>query len=142
MIAQVENANALSVICSDVYLYESVMKTDQFGTQSQLRKLTIEFCKIKLLPAAAFVGLKNLRELVIRGHNSEWSGSMNMQLEAETLKGMSQLELLDLSDNNVWGLPSTSLCHTPTLKSLNLSRNNIVEVCGVQSDQTDQLADK
>ena len=138
MIPQVENANALSVICSDVYLYESVMETDQFGTQSQLRKLTIEFCKIKLLPAASFVGLKNLRELVIRGHNSEWSGSMTMQLEAETLKGLSQLELLDLSDNNIWGLPSSSLCHTPTLRTLNLSRNNIVEVC----DQTDQWTDK
>ena len=133
-----ENANALSVICSDVYLYESVMETDQFGTQSQLRKLTIEFCKIKLLPTASFVGLKNLRELVIRGHNSEWSGSMTMQLEAETLKGLSQLELLDLSDNNIWGLPSSSLCHTPTLRTLNLSRNNIVEVC----DQTDQWTDK
>ena len=138
MITQVENANALSVICSDVYLYESVMKADQFGTQSQLRKLNIEFCKIKLLPAAAFVGLKNLRELVIRGHNSEWSGSITMQLEPETLKGMSQLELLDLSDNNIWGLPSSSLCHTPTLRTLNLSRNNIVEVCG----GTDQLTDK
>ena len=138
MIPQVENANALSVICSDVYLYESVMETDQFGTQSQLRKLTIEFCKIKLLPTASFVGLKNLRELVIRGHNSEWSGSMTMQLEAETLKGLSQLELLDLSDNNIWGLPSSSLCHTPTLRTLNLSRNNIVEVC----DQTDQWTDK
>ena len=137
MIAQVEAANALSVICSDVYLYESVMKSDQFGTQSQLRKLSIEFCKIKLLPAASFVGLKNLRELVIRGHNSEWSASMTMQLEAETLKGLSQLELLDLSDNNIWGLPSSSLCHSPTLRTLNLSRNNIVEVC-----QTDQSSDK
>merc|ERR1719216_799229 len=51
-----------------------------------------------------------------------------MQLQAETLKGMSQLEVLDLSDNNIWGLPASSLCHTPTLTSLNLSRNNVVEV--------------
>ena len=105
------------------------MNSDQFGVLPQLNQLTIEFCKIKLLPASAFVGLKNLRSLVIRGHNSEWSGSMTMQLEPETLKGMSQLTELDLSDNNIWGLPSSSLCHTPTLASLNLSRNNIVEVC-------------
>ena len=116
------------------------MNSDQFGEQLQLNQLTIELCKIKLLPASSFVGLKNLRSLEIRGHNSEWSGSQQwtMQLQPETLKGMSQLEVLDLSDNNIWGLPSSSLCHTPTLASLNLSRNNIVEVCGQEMDSTDR----
>ena len=130
MLLQVETAHSLTVRCSDVYLYESVMNSDQFGSLPQLQQLTIELCKIKLLPSSSFVGLKNLRSLEIRGHNSEWSGSQQwtMQLQAETLKGMSQLEVLDLSDNNIWGLPASSLCHTPTLTSLNLSRNNVVEV--------------
>ena len=114
--------------CSDVYLYESVLNVDQFGTLPQLMELSVEFCKLKMLPSGAFIGLKNLRDLTIQGHNSEWSGSMTLQLQEDTLKGLSKLERVDLSDNNIWGLPSSSLCHTPTLTSFNLSRNNIVEV--------------
>ena len=125
---QVQNANMLSMKCSDVYLYESVLNRDQFGTLPQLTQLHIEFCKLKQLPAAAFIGLKNLRDLSIQGHNSQWSGSMTLQLQSDTLTGLSKLERLDLSDNNIWGLPSSALCHTPTLTSFNLSRNNIVEV--------------
>jgi len=128
VIPQVENANTLTMRCSDIYLYESVLHTDQWGTLSQLHELRIEFCKIKLLPAGAFVGLRNLRSLVVQGHNSEWSGSMTMQLQPDTLKNLAVLETLDLGDNNIWGLPSGALCHTPILTTLNLSRNNIVEV--------------
>lgn len=128
VIPQVQNANTLSMRCSDIYLYESVMHPDQFGTLSQLHELRIEFCKIKLLPAGAFVGLRNLRTLVLQGHNSEWSGSMTMQLQPDTLKNLDKLETVDLADNNIWGLPTGSLCHTPILRTLNLSRNNIVEV--------------
>ena len=114
--------------CSDVYLYESVMNPDQFGTLPQLSQLSVEFCKLKMLPDGAFIGLKNLWELRVQGHNSEWSGSMTLQLGEETLRGLSKLEILDLADNNIWGLPRSALCHTPALATFNLSRNNIVEV--------------
>ena len=111
-----------------MYLYESVMSRDQFGSLPQMTQLSVEFCKLKMLPAGSFVGLKNLRLLSIQGHNSEWSGSMTLQLQENTLRGLSKLETLDLSDNNIWGLPSAALCHTPLLNTFNLSRNNIVEV--------------
>ena len=52
--------------CSDVYLYESIMNPDQFGTLPQLSQLTIEFCKLKMLPDGAFIGLKNLQELRVQ----------------------------------------------------------------------------
>ena len=52
--------------CSDVYLYESIMNPDQFGTLPQLSKLTIEFCKLKMLPDGAFIGLKNLQKLRVQ----------------------------------------------------------------------------
>ena len=60
----------------------------------------------------------------------EWCGKASRGEESrlESKKLDCQLELLDLSDNNIWGLPASSLCHTPTLTSLNLSRNNVVEV--------------
>jgi len=131
VIPQVENANTLSMKCSDVYLYESSLQPDQFGSLPKLQELRIEFCKIKLVPAGAFHGLHSLTSLVIQGHNSEWSGSMTMQLQPETLRHLDKLEVLDLADNNIWGLPEGALCHTPALQSLNLSRNNIVEVSEV-----------
>ena len=56
---------------------------------------------------------------------------MTMQLQPETLRHLDKLEVLDLADNNIWGLPEGALCHTPALQSLNLSRNNIVEVSEV-----------
>jgi len=141
VIPQVENAAALCLRCSDIYLYESVLHTDQWGALSQLQQLRIEFCKIKSLPAGAFLGLRNLRSLVVQGHNSEWSGSMTMQLQTDTLKNLEVLELVDLADNNIWGLPSGALCHTPILQTLNLSRNNIVEVSelGLNHDEGCQL---
>jgi len=54
VIPQVANANSLSMHCSDVYLYESSLQPDQFGSLPKLEELKIEFCKIKLLPAGAF----------------------------------------------------------------------------------------
>ena len=143
--------------CSDVYLYESSLQPDQFGSlpklkvisnntlasflhSSTLQELTIEFCKIKLLPAGAFQGLHSLNSLVVQGHNSEWSGSMTMQLQPDTLRHLDKLHDLNLADNNIWGLPEGALCHTPALQSLNLSRNNIVEVSEIGlSSNTCQL---
>ena len=104
------------------------MNPDQLGNLPQLTELHLEFCKLKLLPSSSFIGLKNLVSLTVSGHNSEWSGSLTLQLQENTLQGLSKLERLDLSDNNIWGLPTSSLCHTPTLTTFNLSRNNIVEV--------------
>ena len=129
---QVGNARSLRLHCSDLFLYESLVRPDQFGRLPHLTALSLEFCKIRQLPAAAFSGLRALRRLSLRGHNSEWgASSLTLQLAADSLKGLEVLEVLDLSDNNIWGLPSGSLCPTPLLQSLNLSRNNIVEVSEV-----------
>ena len=83
---------------------------------------------LQLLPGDAFLGLRGLQSLSIQGHNSQWSGSMTLQLEEDSLAGLGALHHLDLADNNIWGLPGGLLCPTPALQSLNLSSNNIVEV--------------
>ena len=63
---QVHKADVLRMKCSDVYLYESLINPDQFGTLPQLSQLTIEFCKLKMLPDSAFIGLKNLQQLRVQ----------------------------------------------------------------------------
>lgn len=56
---------------------------------------------------------------------------MTLQLDPGTLRNLGSLELLDLGDNNLWGLPPRALCHAPALTTLNLTANNIVEVAEV-----------
>ena len=58
--------------------------------------------------------------------------SRDVKRGAETLRGLSKLEILDLADNNIWGLPLSTLCATPSLRTLNLTLNNIVEVSEVE----------
>lgn len=125
---QVDSAEVLNLKCSDLYLYESILRPDQFGSLAHLRHLSLESCKVRQVPDGTFLGLRRLTSLSLRGHNSAWSGAMTMQLSADSLLGLDQVTDLDLSDNNVWGLPVGTLCHTQQLTALNLSHNNIVEV--------------
>ena len=57
---------------------------------------------------------------------------MTMQLQKDSLKSLGGLESLNLADNNIWGLPLSTLCATPSLRTLNLTLNNIVEVSEVE----------
>ena len=79
-------ARHINVTCSDVFFYESVLKTNHFGYVRNLQSLSLEFCKIRRIPSLAFSGLSGLQELVIRTHNSEWS-AMVMELESDAFTG-------------------------------------------------------
>ena len=47
-VLQVSSAASLTVVCSDLHLYESLVSRDQFGTLPSLNSLSIQFCKIKV----------------------------------------------------------------------------------------------
>ena len=48
------------------------------------------------------------------GHNSEWSGSMTMQLQPETLRHLDKLERLNLADNSIWACRRALSATRPT----------------------------
>ena len=73
-------SNALSLQCSDVFFYESVLRTNQFGYLPNLVNLDVEYCKVRRVPALAFSGLSGLRDLDVTTHNSDWS-AMVLELE-------------------------------------------------------------
>ena len=116
-------ARHINVTCSDVFFYESVLRTNHFGYLPNLQSLSLEFCKIRRIPSLAFSGLSGLRDLVIRTHNSEWS-AMVMELESDAFTGLNSLRTLNLTMNNLWTVPSSTFCSgLNSLVDLNLSDN-------------------
>ena len=115
-------AKRISVQCSDVFFYESILRTNHFGYLPNLAILQLEYCKIRRIPSLAFSGLSGLRDLVIRTHNSEWS-AMVMELEADAFTGLNNLHHLNLTQNNLWTAPRSTFCGLHSLRVLNLSVN-------------------
>ena len=120
-------AKRISVQCSDVFFYESILRTNHFGYLPNLAILQLEYCKIRRIPSLAFSGLSGLRDLVIRTHNSEWS-AMVMELEADAFTGLNNLHHLNLTQNNLWTAPRSTFCGLHSLRVLNLSVNFLQDV--------------
>ena len=127
---EVDSAQVLSLKCSDMFFHESQIKSEHFGALPNLEKLSIDFCKIRQVPARAFAGLSNLKSLSLQSHNADWS-SVLMEMDIDSLKRIPALEELTLANNNLWSVPAGILCDLDNLKSLNLSHNHLLEVSNV-----------
>lgn len=115
----------LTVRCDDLLL-PSDLSNGSFGHLSGLRSLSIERCKIENVPALAFAGLSELRNLTLRTYNTEW-GKLSLRLAADSLAPLRQLAALDLSSNNMDHLPPSILCPLVQLALLNLTRNRFAD---------------
>ena len=120
-------AKNLRVRCSDVFFFESELKSEHFGLLPQLEKLEIQFCKIRHLPSRAFAGLSNLKSLSLNSHNAEWS-SVVLDVDTKSLNMLHKLQSLDLSQNNLWSLPGSALCDLPALRHFNVSHNHLLDL--------------
>ncbi|KAG5681176.1 hypothetical protein PVAND_010634 [Polypedilum vanderplanki] len=138
--SQNQVVNALKLECSDVLFAESSLlvennnngdaAVDYGAFNKHLHELTLQYCKIKYVPAMTFRPLKNLKSLTLQTHNADWS-TINLELHAETFTGLSELRRLNLADNNIWSLPNGIFCPLFSLKYLNLSKNHINDVSQV-----------
>lgn len=127
-VAQVERVKALRLECSDVLFFESSLETGGFLWQlRRLRDLRIEHCKIRNVPASALSALRELRQLSLRTHNTEWS-AMTMDFHPHSFRGLAELRSLDLVDNNIWTFPREVFCPLHSLSKLNVSRNRLKDV--------------
>ncbi|XP_034253375.1 toll-like receptor Tollo [Thrips palmi] len=130
--SQAERVTALRLECSDVLFFESSLEENRhhggggfLGQLRALRRLSIEHCKIRYVPGSVLAPLRDLRHLSIRTHNTDWS-AMAMEFNSESFRGLAELRVLDLADNNVWTLPPELFCPlSATLTHLNLSRNKL-----------------
>lgn len=126
---QVDSVTSLGLECSDVLFFESQLD-DPHGFLSplpRLTKLTVDYCKIRYLPGGVFTPVHNLRSLSLRTHNGDWS-TMTLELHRDALRGLTNLQHLDLADNNLWTLPAELFCPVQNLLSLNLTRNKLQDI--------------
>ncbi|KAK0089180.1 hypothetical protein PV325_008626 [Microctonus aethiopoides] len=127
-VIQPQHTVRLRLECSDALFYQSSLSAGSFRPLIELKELVIEYCKIGNLSDDAFKGLKELRNLTVRTHNTDWSAmALDVSTRAFT-EELSKLERLDLGENNMWSLPEGSFCTLRNLEVLNLTRNRLREV--------------
>ena len=120
-------AKSLRVLCSDVFFFESQLRSDHLGSLPGLDELEISFCKLRTLPPRTFVGLSSLSRLVIHTHNQDWT-SLQMQPDYESLVGLERLHSLDMQWNNLHQIPAGFFCPLKNLRHIDLSFNAIKDL--------------
>ncbi|PBC31379.1 Protein toll [Apis cerana cerana] len=109
-VIQPQHTVRLRLECSDALFYQSSLSAGSFRPLVELRELVIEYCKIGNLSDDAFKGLKELRNLTVRTHNTDWS-AMALDVSGGAFTDeLKQLEKLDLGENNMWSIPEGALC--------------------------------
>ena len=58
-----DHVKDLKIQCSDVFFFESQLRSDHFGSLHTLENLQINYCKLRSLPPRTFVGLRSLKHL-------------------------------------------------------------------------------
>ncbi|XP_030751815.1 toll-like receptor Tollo [Sitophilus oryzae] len=128
---QSDRVTSLLLECNDALFFESSLDPAQRGSflvqLKKLRDLKIENCKLRNIPPASLAGLRHLKRLSLRSHNSEWS-AMTLDLNAESFRGLAELRSLDLADNNIWNVPQEMFCPLYSLTQLNLTKNKLQDI--------------
>lgn len=123
-VIQSKNTIRLRLECNDGLFFQSSLTPGSLKMLDELVSLSIEYCKLGSLVEGSFKGLKDLRNLTIRTHNSDWS-SMSLEISSRVFHEVKHLEYLDISENNMWNIPDGMLCSVQSLSYLNLTRNRI-----------------
>ncbi|CAF4851111.1 unnamed protein product [Pieris macdunnoughi] len=115
----------LAIECNNLLLFESTLRAHYFSSVAGLIELSISNCKLLQIPNNTFHDIKNLRKLKIRSKNFEWSPTKNLELSLNSFNGLSELQALDLAQNNIKFVPSGVFCSLENLSTLNLTHNRI-----------------
>ena len=57
---RLDSALRVRLSCSDLFFAESRLRSEHLGFLPRLQELSLQFCKLRQLPARAFVGLPAL----------------------------------------------------------------------------------
>ena len=97
------------------------LRSNHFGTLPGLRELALEGCHVTKVQSLAFSGLSGLVSLTVSSPRTSTSSSM--ELEPDSLTGLNDLRILNLTGDGLWTMPRGALCSLDSLSVLNLSRN-------------------
>lgn len=127
-IIQAQYTVRLRIECGDMLFFQSSLSPGSFQTLIDLKDLSVEFCKIGNLSAGSFRGLRKLKTLTLRTHNTDWS-TMSLEISPNVFTDeLQSLESLDLSMNSIWTLPNAIFCPLQSLSYLNLTQNRLSNV--------------
>lgn len=122
----------LRLECSDALFFQSSLAPASFRQLIELRELTIEYCKIGNISDGTFTGLRELKNLTIKTHNTDWS-AMSLEITPTAFsRDVQNLERLDLSENNMLSLPEGALCSLRKLEYLNMTGNRMRDISHLQ----------
>uniref|UniRef100_A0A182T307 Uncharacterized protein n=1 Tax=Anopheles maculatus TaxID=74869 RepID=A0A182T307_9DIPT len=122
-----EHTAALSILCNEAIMARSKLLPNSFVHLVRLKALSLEFCKIAKFSSSVLAGLGDLRNFTLRTHNIAWP-ELNLEIEPDAFGYTRNLEVLDLSTNNIWSLPDHLFCSLTGLRSLNISSNRLQDV--------------
>ncbi|KAJ8921597.1 hypothetical protein NQ315_010503 [Exocentrus adspersus] len=122
-----EHTTSLRIECNSEIMSRSSLDDRSFVHLTKLRALELEHCKLGRWPAGTLLGLRDLRNLTVRTHNTEWP-AMNLDFSRDSFAPVRQLERLDLSCNNIWSFPENIFCPLINLVALNVSENRLQDV--------------
>lgn len=122
-----EHTTSLRIECNSNIMSRSSLDDKSFVHLTKLRALELENCKLGRWPAGTLLGLRDLRNLTIRTHNTEWP-AMNLDFARDSFLPVRQLERLDVSCNNIWSFPENIFCPLINLVFLNVSENRLQDV--------------
>lgn len=124
-VIQPQNTIRLRLECNDGLFFQSSLSPNSFRALVELRQLSIEFCKLSNLTDGSLKGLRALRNLTIRTHNTDWS-SVSLDISKNVFtEELFFLEYLDLSENNMWTVPDGMICPLKNLQYINVTRNRL-----------------
>lgn len=121
-----EHTTSLRIVCEKIKRRSS-LDDRSFFHLTKLRELELEYCKLAHWPSDTLTGLRDLRNLTIKTHNTDWA-AMSLDFAAESFYPVRQLERLDLSSNNIWSFPENIFCPLTNLVMLNVSENRLQDV--------------
>ncbi|CAH1173852.1 unnamed protein product [Phaedon cochleariae] len=122
-----EHTTSLRIECNPDIMSRSSLNDKSFVHLTKLRELELENCKLGRWPAGTLLGLRDLRNLSVRTHNTVWP-AMNLEFSRDSFLPVRQLDRLDLSCNNIWSFPESLFCPLINLIALNVSENRLQDV--------------
>ena len=129
-----QHTTRLRIQCSNLLFFQSSLNSGTFQTLTQLKEISIDYCKIRYISDDVFKNLNQLKNLTIRTRNTNWP-MMILELAPKTFNSLHLLEKLDLSNNNIRLLPNQLLHSLRSLKILNVTKNRIQDIHNFQFDK-------
>lgn len=91
-VIQPQNTIRLRLECNEALFFQSSISAGSFRPLIDLRSLDIYYCKIGNLTGGALEGLRELRNLTIRTHNTDWS-TMRLEVATDVFTGEVDIEV-------------------------------------------------